>query len=184
MHAGQIQGFFTIPSDHLFASPVFLEDMRKKFPDPGELVIVSPDAGGVERARAYSKRLHTTLAIIDKRRPRPNEASVYNIIGDVKGKNCVILDDMVDTGGTLCKVADKIRENGALKVYAACVHGVLSGAARDLVEKSELEEMILTDSIPVHNLAGGKIKILSIAGLMGEAISRNHQGKSISALFI
>ncbi|MDE2237497.1 MAG: phosphoribosylpyrophosphate synthetase, partial [Elusimicrobia bacterium] len=110
--------------------------------------------------------------------------SVYNIIGDVKGKVCIILDDMVDTGGTLTKVAGKIHEQGALKVYAACVHGVLSGAARDLVEKSALEEMILTDSIPVHALAGGKIKVLSIAGLMGEAIARNHQGKSISALFV
>ena len=182
LHAAQIQGFFDIPVDHLFASPIILEYFRKKkIPN---VVIVSPDVGGVERARAFAKRLTAKLAIIDKRRPRPNEASVYNIIGDVKGKTAIVLDDMVDTGGTLVKVAAKIREAGAVKVYAACVHGVLSGAAQDLVEKSSLEEMILTDSIPVNHLDGGKIKVLSIAPLMGEAILRNHQGKSISALFI
>ncbi len=182
LHAAQIQGFFDIPVDHLYAAPVMLDYIKKKrLPN---LVVVSPDVGGVERARAFAKRLTAKLAIIDKRRPRPNEASVYNIIGDVKGKTAVILDDMVDTGGTLTKVAAKIREAGAVKVYAACVHGVLSGAAKDLVEKSELEEMILTDSIPVHHLSGGKIKVLSIASLMGEAIARNHQGKSISELFI
>ncbi|MEK7859128.1 MAG: ribose-phosphate pyrophosphokinase [Elusimicrobiota bacterium] len=182
LHAAQIQGFFDIPVDHLYAAPVFLEYIRrKKIPN---LIVVSPDVGGVERARAMAKRLTCKLAIIDKRRPRPNEASVYNIIGDVKGKTAIIFDDMVDTGGTLTKVAAKIREAGAVKVYAACVHGVLSGAAKELVEKSELEEMILTDSIPVHSLDGGKIKVLSIAPLMGEAIARNHQGKSISELFI
>jgi ribose-phosphate pyrophosphokinase len=182
LHAAQIQGFFDIPVDHLYAAPIILDYIRKK--NLKNLAVVSPDVGGVERARAFAKRMNAQLVIIDKRRPRPNEASVYNIIGDVKGKVCIILDDMVDTGGTLTKVAGKIRENGATKVYAACVHGVLSGAARDLVEKSALEEMILTDSIPVHALAGGKIKVLSIAGLMGEAIARNHQGKSISALFV
>jgi ribose-phosphate pyrophosphokinase len=182
LHAAQIQGFFDIPVDHLYAAPIVLDYVRKK--GLKNLAVVSPDVGGVERARAFAKRLNAHLVIIDKRRPRPNEASVYNIIGDVKGKTCIILDDMVDTGGTLTKVAQKIRESGATKVYAACIHGVLSGAARDLVEKSALEEMILTDSIPVHALAGGKIKILSIAPLMGEAIARNHQGKSISALFV
>ena len=182
LHAAQIQGFFDIPVDHLYAAPVILEYVRKK--NLKNLVVVSPDVGGVERARAFAKRLNAQLVIIDKRRPRPNEASVYNVIGDVKGKTCIILDDMVDTGGTLCKVADKIRENGAVKVYAACVHGVLSGAAHDLIAKSSLEEMILTDSIPVHALAGGKLTVLSIAPLMGEAIARNHQGKSISALFV
>ncbi|MEK7390290.1 MAG: ribose-phosphate pyrophosphokinase [Elusimicrobiota bacterium] len=182
LHAAQIQGFFDIPVDHLYATPVILDYVKKK--SLKNLVVVSPDVGGTERARAFAKRLSAQLVIIDKRRPRPNEASVYNIIGDVKGKNCLILDDMVDTGGTLCKVADKIRENGALKVYAACVHGVLSGAAHELIAKSSLEEMILTDSIPVHALAGGKLTVLSIAPLMGEAIARNHQGKSISALFV
>jgi ribose-phosphate pyrophosphokinase len=182
LHAAQIQGFFDIPVDHLYAAPIILEYVRKK--NLKNLAIVSPDVGGTERARAFAKRLNAQLVIIDKRRPRPNEASVYNIIGDVKGKTCVVLDDMVDTGGTLVKVAAKIRESGATKVYAACVHGVLSGAAKDLVETSMLEEMILTDSIPVRHLEGGKIKVLSIASLMGEAIARNHQGKSISALFV
>jgi ribose-phosphate pyrophosphokinase len=182
LHAAQIQGFFDIPVDHLYAAPIILDYFRKK--NLKNLAIVSPDVGGTERARAFAKRMNAQLVIIDKRRPRPNEASVYNIIGDVAGKTCVILDDMVDTGGTLVKVAAKIREKGAVKVYAACVHGVLSGAATDLVEKSMLEEMVLTDSIPVRHLEGGKIKILSIASLMGEAIARNHQGKSISALFV
>jgi ribose-phosphate pyrophosphokinase len=182
LHAAQIQGFFDIPVDHLYAAPIILSYVKKKALK--NLVVVSPDVGGVERARAFAKRLNAQLVIIDKRRPRPNEASVYNIIGDVKGKTCFILDDMVDTGGTLCKVADKIRENGASKVYAACVHGVLSGAAHELIAKSSLEEMILTDSIPVHALAGGKLTVLSIAPLLGEAIARNHQGKSISALFV
>jgi len=182
LHAAQIQGFFDIPVDHLYAAPIILDYFRKK--NLKNLAIVSPDVGGTERARAFAKRMNAQLVIIDKRRPRPNEASVYNIIGDVAGKTCVILDDMVDTGGTLVKVAAKIREKGALKVYAACVHGVLSGAASELVEKSALEEMVLTDSIPVRSLDGGKIKVLSIAPLMGEAIARNHQGKSISALFV
>ena len=182
LHAAQIQGFFDIPVDHLYAAPIILDYVKKKALK--NLVVVSPDVGGVERARAFAKRLNAQLVIIDKRRPRPNEASVYNVIGDVKGKTCFILDDMVDTGGTLCKVADKIREQGASKVYAACVHGVLSGAAHDLIAKSSLEEMILTDSIPVHALAGGKLTVLSIAPLLGEAIARNHQGKSISALFV
>jgi ribose-phosphate pyrophosphokinase len=182
LHASQIQGFFDIPVDHLYAAPIVLDYVKKK--GLKDLVVVSPDVGGVERARAFAKRLNAQLVIIDKRRPRPNEASVYNVIGDVAGKNCIILDDMVDTGGTLCKVADKIRAQGAQKVYAACVHGVLSGAAHDLIAKSSLEEMILTDSIPVHALAGGKLTVLSIAPLLGEAIARNHQGKSISALFV
>jgi ribose-phosphate pyrophosphokinase len=182
LHAAQIQGFFDIPVDHLYAAPILLEYVKKKALK--NLVIVSPDVGGTERARAFAKRLNAQLVIIDKRRPRPNEASVYNIIGDVAGKVCFILDDMVDTGGTLVKVAEKIREKGATKVYAACVHGVLSGAAHDLIAKSSLEEMILTDSIPVHALAGGKLTVLSIAPLLGEAIARNHQGKSISALFV
>ncbi|MBI5623463.1 MAG: ribose-phosphate pyrophosphokinase [Elusimicrobia bacterium] len=182
LHAAQIQGFFDIPTDHLFAAPILLEYVRRlKLPNP---VIVSPDVGGVERARAFAKRLTAELAIIDKRRPRPNEASVYHLIGDVKGRVAVVLDDIVDTGGTLMKVAAKIRECGAVKVYAACVHGVLSGNATEMVKTSVLEEMILTDSVPVSHLEGGKIKVLSVAPLLGEAISRNHQGKSIAALFV
>ncbi|MDE2313116.1 MAG: ribose-phosphate pyrophosphokinase [Elusimicrobia bacterium] len=182
LHAAQIQGFFDIPVDHLYAAPILLDYIRKKRLE--DLVVVSPDVGGVERARAFAKRLGAHLVIIDKRRPRPNEASVYNIIGDVDGKTALILDDMVDTAGTLTKVAAKIKAAGARRIFAACSHGVLSGPALDLIEKSDIEEMILTDSIPIRNLDGGKFKVLSIAPLMGEAISRNHEGKSISALFV
>ena len=182
LHAAQIQGFFDIPVDHLYAAPVFLEYVRKQKLEP--LCVVSPDVGGTERARAFAKRLNASLVIIDKRRPRPNEASVYNVIGDVVGKHCVILDDMIDTGGTLAKVANEIKAKGALKVYACCVHGVLSGSALDLVEKSELEEMLVTDSIPSPVPRPDKVKILSIAPLLGEAIHRNHEGESISELFV
>ena len=182
LHAAQIQGFFDIPVDHLYAAPVFLDYIRKRGLSP--LAVVSPDVGGVERARAFAKRLNASLVIIDKRRPRPNEASIYNVIGDVAGKHCVILDDMIDTGGTLTKVATEIKAKGALKVYACCVHGVLSGSALDLCEKSELEEMLLTDSIPVDASRPDKVKLLSIAPLLGEAIRRNHEGESISELFV
>ncbi len=182
LHAGQIQGFFDIPLDHIFAMPVFLEHLRAK--QLTDVVAVSPDVGGVERARAFAKRLGAGLAIVDKRRPRPNEASIYNVIGDVKGKAAVILDDMVDTGGTLTKVANRIKEMGATRVLAACVHGVLSGGALDLVESSALEELIVTDSIPLPGGARGKVKVLSIAPLLGEAIRRNHRGESISELFV
>ncbi|MBI4422221.1 MAG: ribose-phosphate pyrophosphokinase [Elusimicrobia bacterium] len=182
LHAAQIQGFLDIPVDHLFAAPVFLEYIRKKKIEP--LTVVSPDVGGVERARAFAKRLNASLVIIDKRRPRPNEASVYNVIGDVKDRHCVILDDMIDTGGTLTKVATEIKLKGALKVYAACVHGVLSGGALELVGKSDLEEMLLTDSIPTPIPTPANVKVLSIAPLLGEAIRRNHYGESISELFV
>ena len=182
LHAAQIQGFFDIPLDHLFAAPVILDYIRKK--NLKNLCVVSPDVGGVERARAFAKRLEASLVIIDKRRPRPNEASVYNVIGDVAGKTCVILDDMIDTGGTLVKVATEIRKQGATEVYAACVHGVLSGKAADLVAQSELEELIISDSIPFRTDGGEKITVLSIAPLVGEAIRRNHYGESISELFV
>jgi ribose-phosphate pyrophosphokinase len=182
LHAAQIQGFFDIPVDHLIAAPVILDYFRRKKLE--KLVVVSPDVGGVERARAMAKRLEARLAIVDKRRPHPNEASVYHVIGDVKGHNCLVLDDMVDTGGTLAKVAAKLHECGALKIYAAVVHGVLSGAAADLIERSAFEEMVLTDSIPIHHLEGEKIRILSVASLLGEAIMRNHRGLSISELFV
>ncbi|PIP82795.1 MAG: ribose-phosphate pyrophosphokinase [Elusimicrobia bacterium CG_4_9_14_3_um_filter_62_55] len=182
LHAGQIQGFFDIPLDHIFAMPVVLEYFRvKKLED---VVVVSPDVGGVERARAFAKRLKAGLAIVDKRRPRPNEASIYNVIGDVEGKIAIIVDDMVDTGGTLTKVANKIKDLGAKKVYASCVHGVLSGSAAELVEKSSLEELVLSDSVPLRGQSSGKITTLSIAPLLGEAILRNHQGESISELFV
>jgi len=182
LHAAQIQGFFDIPVDHLYAAPVLLEYIKKKKLE--DLRVVSPDVGGVERARAFAKRLGSQLVIIDKRRPRPNEASVYNVIGDIKGKIAVILDDMVDTAGTLAKVAEKLKESGAGKIYALCAHGVLSGSARELIENSPIEEIVLTDSIPLNHFKSKKMRVLSIAPLMGEAISRNHQGKSISALFV
>ena len=182
LHAGQIQGFFDIPLDHIFAMPVFLEYLRGKALT--DVVAVSPDVGGVERARAFAKRLGAGLAIVDKRRPRPNEASIYNVIGEVSGRTAVILDDMVDTGGTLTKVANRIKQMGATRVLAVCVHGVLSGSALELVEQSALEELILSDSIPLPGGAQGKIKVLSIAPILGEAIRRNHRGESISELFV
>lgn len=182
LHAGQIQGFFDIPLDHIFGMPVFLDHLRGK--GLRDVVAVSPDVGGVERARAFAKRLGAGLAIVDKRRPRPNEASIYNVIGDVQGKVAVILDDMVDTGGTLTKVANRIKEMGATRVLAVCVHGVLSGSALELVEQSAIEELILSDSIPLPGGSRGKVKILSIAPLLGEAIKRNHRGESISELFV
>ncbi len=182
LHAAQIQGFFDIPVDHLFATPVFLNYIRKKKLD--NIVTVSPDVGGVERARAFAKRLNAGLVIIDKRRPRPNEASIYNVIGDVKGKTAIIIDDMVDTGGTLTKVAATIKKKGAARVLAAATHGVLSGNAEALVEASDLEELILTNSIPVHVSNHSKIKLLSVAPLLGEAIRRNHLCQSVSELFV
>ena len=182
LHAGQIQGFFDIPVDHLIAAPVFLDYLRGK--GLKDVVCVSPDVGGVERARAFAKRLSAGLVIIDKRRPKPNIASVYNVIGDVEGKVAVLFDDMVDTGGTLTKVASKLRERGATKILATCVHGVLSGNARELIEQSEIEELLVTDTLPFQAEPGGKILQLSIAPLVGEAIRRNHCGESISELFV
>lgn len=184
LHAAQIQGFFDIPLDHLFAAPVFLDYLSTKTMKTSNLVVVSPDVGGVERARAFAKRLDSGLVIIDKRRPRPNEASVYNVIGDVEGKTAVILDDMIDTGGTLTKVADEIKRQGAVRVLAACVHGVLSGAALDRVAGSALEELLLTDTIPLPLPFPPKVRMLSVAPLLGEAILRNYRGLSISELFV
>jgi ribose-phosphate pyrophosphokinase len=186
MHVGQIQGFFNIPSDHLFASPVFLEDMRKRFPDPQKMVIVSPDAGGVERARAYSKRLNTTLAIVDKRRPRPNASEVMNLIGDVQGKDAVLIDDMVDTAGTLTSAAQALKEKGARRVLAYAVHPVLSGPALSRIRDSALEEVVFTDTVPLSKAASelGKLRVLSCAGLFAEAIGRIHRADSLSSLFV
>jgi ribose-phosphate pyrophosphokinase len=155
MHAGQIQGFFNIPSDHLYASPIFLEDIKKKYPNPAEeVVIVSPDAGGVERARAYSKRLNATIAIIDKRRPRANASEVMNLVGDVRDKVAIIVDDMVDTAGTLCQGALAVKEKGgARKVVAYAVHPILSGAAISRITESVLEEVVFTDTVPLSKAA-------------------------------
>lgn len=184
LHAGQIQGFFNIPVDHLFSSPVMIDYLRKKFGN--DTVIVSPDAGGVERARAYAQRLQMGLAIIDKRRPGPNVAQVMNIIGDVEGKNTVILDDMVDTAGTLVKAVDALLDSGAKAVYAAATHAVLSGEAVRRVVDSSIKELVVTDTIPLSKEAvkSGKVTVLSVSHLLGEAIKRVYQRGSVSELFI
>jgi len=185
LHAGQIQGFFNIPFDHLFAMPVLMEHLRAKYV-PSETVLVSPDAGGVERTRAYSKRLGTTLAMIDKRRTGPNVSEVMHIIGDVSGKDAVIIDDMVDTAGTLCNAAMAILNAGARSVAACATHGVFSGPAIERIEQSPLTEVIVTDTIPLSERARAcsKIKQRSVGRLLGEAIKRIHHGDSISSLFI
>lgn len=182
LHAGQLQGFFDIPVDHLYATPVFLEYLKNK--KMSDMVVVSPDAGGVERARAFAKRLDADLAIIDKRRPKPNEAAIMNIIGEVAGKNCIILDDIVDTAGTLCKVAGAIKKSGAKKVIAAISHGVLSGDAVKNIQESSIEELVITDSIPLNGKKTDKITVLTISTLLGEAIKRIHSDQSVSALFV
>lgn len=186
LHAGQIQGFFNIPTDNLFAMPVFLADMRARFPDPENVVVVSPDAGGVERARSYSKRLNASLAIVDKRRPRPNATEVMNLIGEVKGKDAILIDDMADTAGTLTTAASALLEKGARRVVAYAVHPILSGPALDRVSQSKLEELVVSDSVPLNPdaQACGKIRVLSVAELFGEAISRIMRADSLSSLFV
>jgi ribose-phosphate pyrophosphokinase len=185
MHAGQIQGFFNIPTDHLYASPVFLENMRRKF-EPGELTIVSPDAGGVERARAYSKRLNCPLAIIDKRRPRPNSSEVMNLIGDVSGRDAIIVDDICDTAGTLIQSAAALKEKGARHVYAYIVHPILSGPAIARITESVLEEVLVSDTVPLSKsaLACPKIRQVATDRLFGEAIARIYRAESLSSLFV
>ena len=184
LHAGQIQGFFNIPVDHLYAMPVQMEYLKSHFGP--EAVIVSPDAGGVERARAFSKRLNCGLAIIDKRRPAANVAEVVNIIGDVKGRDAIIVDDLIDTAGTLCAAARAIKDQGARSVNACCTHGLLSGPALERITAAPLEQVIVTDSIPHRRevVESGKIKILSVAPLLSEAVKRIYTGDSISSLFI
>jgi len=185
LHAGQIQGFFNIPVDHLYAAPVFLEDMKVRF--KGEnIIIVSPDAGGVERARAYSKRLDCSIAIVDKRRPQPNVSEVMNIIGDVEGKTAILLDDIVDTAGSLTKAAIAVKERGAKDVYAYAVHGVLSGDAFKKISDSPIKDLTITDTISAKKESEnfGKIRYLSVSRLLGEAIRRIHYGDSVSSLFV
>ncbi|MCK9582022.1 MAG: ribose-phosphate pyrophosphokinase [Endomicrobiales bacterium] len=182
LHASQIQGFFDIPVDHLYATPVLLSYFRaKKFSD---LVVVSPDAGGVERARNFAKNLSADLAIVDKRRPRVNEAEIMNVIGEVNGKTAIILDDMVDTAGTLVKVAKAIKDKGAVRVMAACSHAILSGNAREKILNSDIEELVTTDSVPREQNGKDKIVTLSVAALLAEAISRVHNNESVSSLFV
>jgi ribose-phosphate pyrophosphokinase len=184
LHAGQIQGFFNIPVDNLFATPVTLESIKNKFLD--NLAIVSPDAGGVERARAFAKRLGASLAIIDKRRTKPNEARIMHIIGDIKGKAALLLDDMVDTAGTLTQSADALLKAGAVKVSACCTHPVLSGKAIENINKSALQELVVTNTVPLREEAKSckKITVLSVASLLGEAIKRIHNNDSVSSLFV
>jgi ribose-phosphate pyrophosphokinase len=184
LHAGQIQGFFNIPFDHIYAMPVLMETLRTKFGK--DTVVVSPDAGGVERARAYSKRLNSSLAIIDKRRSSPNVSEVMHLIGDVKGRDAIIVDDMIDTGGTLTQAAQAVMDHGARSVAACASHGVLSGPAISRIEESVLSEVFITDTIqqPDAVRASRKIKIVTVARLLGEAVKRIHHGDSISSLFI
>ena len=185
LHADQIQGFFDIPVDNVYASPILLGDVwRQKYPD---LMVVSPDVGGVVRARALAKRLDDAdLAIIDKRRPKANVAQVMNIIGDVEGRSCVLVDDLVDTAGTLCKAAGALKEHGAAKVVAYCTHAVLSGPAVTNIESSQLDELVVTNTIPLRDDAAActKIRQLSIAGLLAESIRRINNEESVSSLFV
>jgi len=184
LHSPQIQGFFSIPVDNLTAAPVLAKYVQAL--DLKALTIVSPDAGGVGRARAFAKRLKTNLAIIDKRRPAPNEARVLHVIGDVEDRDVVILDDMVDTGGTLVHSVEALIQKGARTVFAACTHPVLSGQAIERIENSGLEKLIVTDTIPLSQKAqlSKKIQVISVAELFGEAIRRINQGSSVSSLFV
>ncbi len=184
LHADQIQGFFDVPVDNIYASPILLGDIwRQSYP---ELIVVSPDVGGVVRARAIAKRLEVDLAIIDKRRPRPNDSVVMNIIGDVEGRTCVLVDDMVDTANTLCEAAHALKAQGAIKVCAYCTHPVLSGPAMERIESSMLDELVVTDTIPLRPDArgSGKIRVLSVAELLAETIRRIAEEDSVSSLFM
>ncbi len=184
LHVPQIQGFFDIPVDHLFAAPVMMGYFQKMHL-PG-LVVVSPDAGGTERARAYAKKLHASLAIIDKRRVKPNEAAVVNLIGDVAGRTALIVDDLVDTAGTLVKSAEALVKQGATRVYACCTHPVLSGPATQRIAGSNLTELVVANTIPLSPEASQcrDIRVLSVAGLLGKAIQSIHEESSVSSLFI
>lgn len=184
LHAGQIQGFFNIPVDNLYAAPILLEHIRNNY--NGDLVVVSPDAGGVERARAFAKRLHAGLAIVDKRRSAPNQAKAMAIIGDVEGKTAIILDDMVDTAGTLTEAAGVIKAKGAKEVHACCTHPVLSGPAVERINNSCLDTLVVTDTIPLSEEARlcEKIDTVSIARLVSEAIIRSYRGDSVNSLFV
>jgi len=184
LHAGQIQGFFNIPVDNIFAAPLFINDIRERN-HLDQVVIVSPDVGGVVRARGLAKRLHVDMAIVDKRRPAPNEAEVMNIIGEIEGKHCILIDDMVDTAGTLCGAVDALLDSGATQVTAYATHGVLSGAALQRLQSSRLDELVITDSIlqPRTILDTGKVRVISAAPLLAEAISRIYDARSISSLY-
>ncbi|MDQ6995318.1 MAG: ribose-phosphate pyrophosphokinase [Mariprofundaceae bacterium] len=184
LHATQIQGFFNIPVDNIFAGPLFAKDIQSKN-SVDDVLVVSPDVGGVVRARGLAKKLHADIAIVDKRRPAPNVAKIMNIIGDVENRHCILIDDMVDTAGTLCNAAEALMERGASKVSAYATHGVLSGPAAERLKASCLTELVITDSIkqPEHILNTGKVRIHPIGNLMGEAIKRIYSARSISSLY-
>jgi ribose-phosphate pyrophosphokinase len=184
LHADQIQGFFDIPVDNVYASPILLSDIWKR--NLPNLMVVSPDIGGVVRARALAKQLEVDLAIIDKRRPKANVSEVMNIIGDVEGRTCIIMDDMVDTAGTLCKAAEALKQRGASRVSAYCTHPVLSGGAAERISASSLDELVVTDSIPLSIAAQAckKIRQLSCAALLGETMLRISRADSVSSLFV
>jgi len=183
LHAGQIQGFFDIPVDHLYALPVQFEYLKKI---KGDIVVVSPDAGGVERARELAKRFNASIAIIDKRREKANVSKVMNIVGNVKKKVAILLDDMIDTGGTIVQAAEALRQNGAISVYACCTHPVLSGNAVEKLKNSSIEELVVTNTIPLSEEASKlkNITVLDVSPLLGEAIKRIHRDESVSSLFI
>src|SRR5713101_5416095 len=184
LHAGQIQGFFDIPTDNLFAAPEITRDIRQRF-DLSKLIVVSPDVGGVARARALAKRINAPLAIVDKRRERPGESEVMNVIGDVEGHTCILVDDIIDSGGTLVNAADALLDKGASEVYAYITHGVLSGGAVARITASRLKELVITDSIqPTQAVRVSRnIRVLSVASLIGEAIGRTAAEESVSSLF-
>ena len=184
LHKAQIQGFFDIPVDHLFAAPVIIEALARR--TYAELTIVAPDAGGAERARAYAKRLGAELAVIDKRRSEDGAAEVMNVIGDVQGRTCIIQDDIIDTAGTIKKAADALKANGAARVIACAVHGVLSGPAISRIEEAPLDELLVTNTVPLSPTGEkcGKIKVLSVARLLGQAIRSIHEETSVSSLFV
>jgi len=184
LHAAQIQGFFDIPVDHLYAAPVFINYYQEHV--MADLTVVAPDTGGAERARAYAKRLDAELALCDKRREKANVAEVMNVVGDVQGRSCLIVDDMCDTGGSLTKVARALKEAGAERVHACFTHPVLSGRAVELLANSDIEKIIVTNTIPLRDDASGldKIKVLSIAPLLAKAIKSIHEETSVSSLFV
>lgn len=185
LHATQIQGFFNCPVDHLFAIPTLARSWRESFGTGSDFVTVSPDAGGVERARAFAKRIESSMAIIDKRRSGPNEAKALHLIGDVKDKTAIIVDDMIDTAGTLTQAVDSLYKNGAKRVFAVATHPVLSGPAINRLKESRIEKLWVTDTIPLSEqaAASGKIEVVSVAPLLGEAIKRIHGNDSVSSLF-
>ncbi|MCS2608925.1 ribose-phosphate pyrophosphokinase [Halomonas dongshanensis] len=183
LHADQIQGFFDVPVDNVYGSPILLDDIERQNYD--DLVVVSPDVGGVVRARAIAKQLNADLAIIDKRRPQANQAQVMHIIGEIEGRTCVVVDDMIDTAGTLCKAGEALKDHGAKRVVAYATHPILSGPAVDNITNSVLDEVVVTDTIPLaeHARRSGKIRQLSVAGLIAEAIRRVSNEESVSAMF-